>query len=323
VRVVRVRAGVATQAGLTLAAPRWGRFHVGPVRVTAAGPGLLSTAPVLTTRPARLRVLPRYTGLGGEESLPHATTNAGTHRSRLRGEGTVFAEVRPFVAGDRLRRIDWHVTARTGALHIDDAYTERVSEVVLVLDSGQEAGGRAAWHGVDGSLGAGVRAAAGVLAHHLARGDSVSILDVGDRVRHLSWVYGRARLVPTLDWLLDTGLGMPGREWGPAQVSRLVPSRALVVALTPLLDERVAALVATLRQRGQPLLVIDTLPAGWLAGAAADPDEDIARRIWRLEREALVARLTELGAPVVPWRGPASLAPVIREVTRTARRGPR
>ena len=45
---------------------------------------------------------------------------AGDYRSVLLGEGTELAQVRPYVAGDDVRRIDWNVTARTGDIHVRD-----------------------------------------------------------------------------------------------------------------------------------------------------------------------------------------------------------
>ena len=38
---------------------------------------------------------------------------AGDYRSTLHGDGTELAQVRPYVPGDDVRRIDWNVTART------------------------------------------------------------------------------------------------------------------------------------------------------------------------------------------------------------------
>ena len=60
---------------------------------------------------------------------------AGDFRSNLLGTGTELAMVRPYVAGDDVRRIDWAVTARTGEPHVRVDLAERVLVTWLVLDS--------------------------------------------------------------------------------------------------------------------------------------------------------------------------------------------
>jgi uncharacterized protein (DUF58 family) len=60
---------------------------------------------------------------------------AGDYRSTLLGEGTELAQVRPYVPGDDVRRIDWNVTARTGETHVRVQLAERVLVTWLVLDT--------------------------------------------------------------------------------------------------------------------------------------------------------------------------------------------
>jgi len=60
---------------------------------------------------------------------------AGDYRSTLHGEGTELAQVRPYVPGDDVRRIDWNVTARTNEPHVRVQLAERVLVTWLVLDT--------------------------------------------------------------------------------------------------------------------------------------------------------------------------------------------
>ena len=60
---------------------------------------------------------------------------AGDYRSSLHGEGSELALVRPYVAGDDVRRIDWNVTARTNEPHVRVTLAERVLVSWLVLDT--------------------------------------------------------------------------------------------------------------------------------------------------------------------------------------------
>ncbi len=60
---------------------------------------------------------------------------AGDFRSNLLGSGTELAMVRPYAAGDDVRRIDWNVTARTGEPHVRVDLAERVLVTWLALDT--------------------------------------------------------------------------------------------------------------------------------------------------------------------------------------------
>jgi uncharacterized protein (DUF58 family) len=63
----------------------------------------------------------------------HATL-LGTHASAQRGRGLEFQEVRPYVAGDDPRNIDWRVTARRGRPHTKLFREERERPVWLLVD---------------------------------------------------------------------------------------------------------------------------------------------------------------------------------------------
>jgi len=59
---------------------------------------------------------------------------AGNYRSAFRGRGMEFEDVRPYVPGDDVRRIDWNVTARTGEPFIKEFREERQLTLLIVLD---------------------------------------------------------------------------------------------------------------------------------------------------------------------------------------------
>jgi uncharacterized protein (DUF58 family) len=60
---------------------------------------------------------------------------AGDYRSALHGDGTELVQVRPYLPGDDVRRIDWNVTARTGEPHVRVHLAERVLVTWLLLDT--------------------------------------------------------------------------------------------------------------------------------------------------------------------------------------------
>ncbi|MCP3674308.1 MAG: DUF58 domain-containing protein [Gammaproteobacteria bacterium] len=63
-----------------------------------------------------------------------SSTLAGGYRSKFRGRGMDFDEVRPYQPGDDIRNIDWRVTARTGKPHTKLFREERERPVFLLLD---------------------------------------------------------------------------------------------------------------------------------------------------------------------------------------------
>jgi uncharacterized protein (DUF58 family) len=60
---------------------------------------------------------------------------AGDFRSSQYGDGVELAQVRPYVPGDDVRRIEWNVTARMGEPHVRVTLAERVLVTWLVLDT--------------------------------------------------------------------------------------------------------------------------------------------------------------------------------------------
>lgn len=59
---------------------------------------------------------------------------SGKHRSKLRGRGLDFDEVRKYIPGDDIRNIDWKVTARVGTTHTKEFTEEKERPVFFIVD---------------------------------------------------------------------------------------------------------------------------------------------------------------------------------------------
>ena len=120
-RVLETIADAATRPGA--AGRRMSTAHaLGPARTPGRpGPG---PVPAALLRKVNLVVRRRIDGM-----------LAGDHRSWALGDGAELAQVRPYVAGDDVRLIDWNVTARTGEPHIRVNVAERAVETWLLLDT--------------------------------------------------------------------------------------------------------------------------------------------------------------------------------------------
>ncbi|WBB64952.1 DUF58 domain-containing protein [Micromonospora sp. WMMD812] len=316
--VTSVPATSAVDLELTGTALRWGRHPVGPAgaRVAVAG-GLLVSRAVIT-EPVRVRVYPKTEPFEAVEAMPRAAGLVGAHHSRRPGEGGELAGVRIFAPGDRLRRIDWRVSLRARQLHVAATLSDRDAEVVVLLDVLAEAGRSGGVSGAASVLDTTVRAAAAIAEHYLHRGDRVSLLEYGPTARRLRPATGRRQYLTVLEWLLDVHVEPSRHEpydlvFGP----QLLSADALVVVLTPLLDERSAQMLARLARSGRFVVAVDTLPADLTAPKDRGWAE-VAYRLWRLDRDTMIAQLREHGVPVVGWAGAGSLDQVLRDVARLA-----
>jgi MoxR-like ATPase/uncharacterized protein (DUF58 family) len=313
---VAARSGVALEfSGHAL---RWGQLPFGPAVAHAVAADGLLVSDAAVARAAWRKVYPVTEDFDADDAMPRAAGLIGVHRSRRTGEGGELAGVRAFAPGDRLRRVDWRITLRTGQLHVAQVLSERDAEVLIILDVLHEAGRSGGIHGAASVLDTTVRAAAGIAEHYLHRGDRVALLEYGYRARRLRAAAGRRQYLTVLEWLLevDATAGAyepPPYAFGADQIS----PNALVVVLSPLIDERSAQMLARLARSGRFVVAVDTLPAG----ASVPPDEHfggLPARLWRLERENLVGLLSEQGVPVVPWAGANSIDLVLRQVARLA-----
>jgi uncharacterized protein (DUF58 family) len=313
-----VRPSATTAVRLEGTARRWGSYRLGPAEAfTVTGDGLLvAHSEALPAVP--LTVYPVSDPFDSEEALPRAAGISGIHRSRRLGPGGELADVRPFQAGDRLRRINWRVTQRTDVLHVNATRSDRDAEVLLMLDVRHEAGHSGGVGGAASVLDATVRAAAAITEHYAQQGDRVALVEFGSRLRRLPAGSGRKHYLSVLEWLVAVDRLPTGFGPGDRLLSRALRSAgALVVVLTPLLDQDSANLLAILARSGRSLVAVDTLPehvhppvrSEWTVAG---------RRLWRLERANTIGRLRGVGVPVEPWLGAGSLDLMLRHVYRLA-----
>jgi uncharacterized protein (DUF58 family) len=307
---VSLRDGESRDVTLSLRPRRWGVYDIGPAIVTTYGLGRL-TGGVAEAPRETVRVLPRADEFAATSAHPFTRALSGSHAARVAGEGIEPVGVREFRYGDSLRRINWRVTARRNALHVTEQRPERNAEVVLFLDTFVERGPAG-----NTTLDVAVRAATGIAEHYLRSMDRVGVVGFGGVLRWLTAGTGRLQRYRVVEHLIGT---MTYGTYAAKDVSilpaRTLPPRALVIALSPLLDSRATGVIADLARRGYGLVVVDTSPRPLLPRAQTW-SRDLAQRVWLVERDALVHRLAEVGVPVVPWAGPGTLDVVLGEVAR-------
>jgi uncharacterized protein (DUF58 family) len=293
---------------------RWGAYVVGNLVLRSQDAFGLLVHEWTLARPTPLKVYP--SGERVRRLLRPLDTQAfaGNQVPRVRGEGIEFADLRPFVPGDRVRRVNWRATARRGEPWVTETHPERNSDVVIFLDTFLEA--RAA---NEGTLDLAVGAAASLASYYLGEKDRVGLIAFGGVLNWLRVSSGVVQLYRVLDSLLDAEIFL-SYAWKDIDLLpvRALPPDALVVALSPLLDERAVRTLLDVRARGFDLAVVEISPVPF-APAGPDAIDQLARRLWLLRREALRSRYLRLGVPVVEWDGQAPLQAALEEVRRFKR----
>jgi uncharacterized protein (DUF58 family) len=294
---------------------RWGAYRVGELLLRAHDRLDLFAYEGTIDRRTPLKVYPRAEELRALVTPLETQVFTGNQVARAKGEGIEFADLRRYEYGDALRRINWRASARRTELWVNEMHPERNTDVIVFLDTFVEAR-----ENDESTIDVAVRAAATLADRYLERKDRVGLISFGGYLNWLLPSSGLVQLYRIVDSLLDTEIIL-SYAWKGADVipARTLPPKALILAITPLLDERAVTTLLDLRARGFDLAVIEVSPAAF-ASAAEGEREELAYRLWQLKREALRARYRRVGVPVVEWREGVPLEGALAEVGAFRRR---
>lgn len=261
-----------------------------------------------------LRVYPNSETLRAMVRPRETQPSAGNLVARGVGSGIEFAEIRPFQPGDELRHVNWRATARHGEKWVNARRPERNADVILFLDTFVDIGSAQS-----GTLDLTVRAAAALAARYLRDRERVGVIGFGGTVEWLIPGSGQRQLYQIVESLLTTRLSFSYAWKDVSFIPRhTLPPQALVVALTPLVDERTIQALFDLLRRGFDTAILELSPAAFLPAASSETLL-LARRIWSLDRALLLDRYREFGGAVVSWSSDRSLESAIEEVSRYRR----
>ncbi|MFY9579281.1 MAG: DUF58 domain-containing protein [Gaiellaceae bacterium] len=301
---------------LRLCCERWGGYRVGRVFLRARDRFGFVAWEWEVDRRSPLKVYPREEFIRDLLRPLETQVFSGHHVSRQRGEGIEFADLRLFVPGDHVRHVNWRATARRGDLWVNEQHAERNADVLLFMDTFTEASreGRS-------TLDLALRAAASLIARYLQQKDRVGFVTFGGMLNWMLPATGTIQLYRLVDSLIDTQIVL-NYAWRDIDVlpRRTLPPKAMVIALTPLLDDRAAGALLDLRARGFDLVVVEISPQPFMPPPSGEVSS-VARRVWELRREALRSRFQEAGVPIAVWNDERALAEGLEEVTTFRRRG--
>jgi uncharacterized protein (DUF58 family) len=219
----------------TLTPTRRGDIQAGVVTVRSLGPLGLAARQRNLHAPWTVRVLPPFLS---RKHLPAKLARLreldGQHKSLIRGQGSEFDSLRPYVLGDDVRSIDWRSSARRADVLVRTWRPERDRRIVVVLDTGRGSAGRV---GGLTRLDASMDAALLLTALAVRAGDRVDLLAVDRRVRARVVGAGRNELLATITnelALLEPELVEPDIALMAASVLSFARQRSLVVLMTDL-----------------------------------------------------------------------------------------
>ncbi|MCU1504622.1 MAG: hypothetical protein JWM12_3976 [Ilumatobacteraceae bacterium] len=310
--------GSKVVAHFTVRAESWGRHRLGAVNVSFRRPYGLTVWESSNDNSPSFNVLPTPEHVRQLLPPPASQSAAGVHISRLVGEGFDFAELRPYVAGDRLRDVNWRASARFEQLQTNRRHPDRSGELVLLLDTFVDGVGTASATS-QAALARAARAAWSIAQLHLNVQDRVGLATQGRVVTQLRPRSGDRARYELLQTLLTVG-GMVTA--GESAVSRhrlnRLPAGALLIAFTPLLDQRFAIDLLALHRAGRPVMavvveLVDLLPP------TTNQAEALARRIFQLGIDEWREDLVSAGVPLARWTGDADLTGVLGALNRLHR----
>jgi uncharacterized protein (DUF58 family) len=288
------------RARFTFTPERWGKRQAGHLDVVLRDRWRLAEGHATVVLPK----LDCYPAPGQQRTtvvLRRLPNRLGEHPARTFGEGVEFFGIREYVPGDRQRSINWAASTRRGRLQVNTFAAERSQDVVLIADATSDVGEPGS-----SALDLALRGTAAAARAYLASRDRVGVITY--QWGSASWLppgLGRRQVYRIIDSMLSSDSGW-ARGTNFSRLPRAaLPPGSLVVAFSPLLDQRFVEALRDMRERGFTILVVDVLNAE--PPARRRSEDRMARQIWRMEQQAIRFSLSQLGVPVVHWDGEESL----------------
>lgn len=244
---------------------RRGDIAGSPVTVRSLGPLGIAGWQRNLTAPWTVRVLPAFLSRKHlPEKLARLRELDGQHKSLIRGQGSEFDSLRPYVLGDDVRSIDWRSSARRADVLVRTWRPERDRRIVIVLDTGRGSAGRV---GGITRLDASMDAALLLTALAVRAGDRVDLIAADRRLRARVVGASRNEMLAAITnemAILEPDLIDPDIRLMAASVLGVARQRCLVVLMTDLNP-------ATIEQGLLPHIQLLSARHQVLVAAVADP----------------------------------------------------
>ncbi len=292
--------------------PPRGNYQIGPLILRARDPyGFYMVERKLG--PETLSVIPRPERITGAQLRPrHVLAWPGTFPSRSMGIGTEFYSMRKYVPGDDPKRINWKASARQNELIVNETEAERITDVMVVLDTDVTIFEEAE----DELFERGIRAAASMASLLLRQGNRVGLILQGGERGSLPVGFGKRHERRILYLLAEAKPGRPTVSTSYVMnllARRMLPSRSQIVIISPLLEPEIREGVNQLAQAGYKMLVVSPMPTP--PSKFGFETERIGFRLAMLERSITLLSL-EKSSTVINWPREIPFSVVLLKVNR-------
>ncbi|MDP7388028.1 MAG: DUF58 domain-containing protein [Candidatus Thalassarchaeaceae archaeon] len=289
-----------TEISYTVEAPLRGFYTIGPVCVRIQDTfGLFHNEREIQLYDDFL-VFPKMEDIKDamiKSKVPKIFTGAVNIRNP--GEGSNFYNLREYIPGDPMKKVNWNATARSGGkMMVNEYERDAVSDIILIVDSRSmsETGPVSR-----NSLVYSTRAAASLAQHFLARRDSVGLVTYGDEIVSVDRDTGKKQLYVILTKL--AGAVAKGNTPLRVVTNRLMPHinrGSPIIILSPLEDDpTIIDAVRDLRARNFMVTILSPSSIDFEFDARRlDP---VGYELLKTERDILMTEIRGLGANIMDW----------------------
>ncbi len=283
-----------------------GFYHFSGVQATVSDRLGLNRRTMAVAAPGNILIMPEVARLTRLGIHPRRTRIfSGTIPARQGGAGVEFFGVREYQAGDPVRWMNNRATARfPGSLYVNEFEQERVADIGIILDARRGSDVQGNHHTL---FEYSVQAAAALADALISQGNRVGLLIYGHAIEWTFPGYGKMQREKVLRALAQARTGDRAALASLADIpTRLFPARSQIVLVSPL-QPGDASPILHMRAHGYDVLIISPDPVAFEAttiGVVAD----LAVRIARVERQALLQRLLMAGVRIVDWNVETPLA---------------
>ena len=314
---IALGAGETRDLYYELLANAFGLHTLGPITLAAQdSTGLLESQAELRTY-SKIAVFPESTErLTHFQIRPRRTKSwPGEIVARRTGTGMDYYNIRRFMPGDSVKRINWRASARhlqgTDELLVNEYMAELGAEVLIVVDAGRPLGS-----GCDPVVTYSAKAALSIAERLLHDRNRVGLLTTGANTSRIPTGYGRRHFDRIALSLLQLQPGESDVQWWVERSLHLFfPNVSQIIFVSALASATSIATAAEIaRHRGRDVIIVSPNPLGLAEHSRRDlgsREWRIARRLAEMERTIDLDALRSANALVVDWTTSASLEEVL------------